>query len=1216
MNYCSDTTITDNTVSHDSYNDYGGICVSHSSNNALTGNTASNNKYGIYLMNGCNNNVLTGNIVSNNSNYGIYLHISNSNNITDNNASNNDFGIYLDDCDYNTLSNNYGSNNSKDGIYLWYSYNNTLTANTALNNRDGIYIYASGDNTLTANNASNNDYYGIYLYSSGNNTLTANTALNNSRYGVYLYKSSNYNTLMNNTAWNNGKYGVYLKSSSCNNIEKNTIVRNTTNDESWSMFVDSDSQNNTFKENTVGSKYPTKISVYDYYESFNIRGVENPPESPKPPEYPTTGQNISNYVEMLNLSANTTLFIDFHYEDKDVKDINEETLKVWKHNGTAWVEGLGNDSWNGTRKLDTENNIVGVEVKEFCIFAPLAGMPVHNINTEEDFNTIQEAIDDDETVDGHTITVDRGYTEAGTKENIFVDKELTIKSTSGDPADTVIEAADEWLEVIEVVENDATIQGFTIKGATHKQGVKVVGGENVDVKNCIIRDNYFGVLLDIFDSEKSTYCTIQDCQFKSNTNGDVYINQSDHNNVFDCTFEDKYGVIIDSGAENCIWDSTFTNNAEAAIHVFNGRNNSIKDNVITSAKIGMLVENTEENEIGGNKIENANECGVKLDNSENNNLLENEVSSTPTGFFLLHSDDNTVEDCRVSGTVSGAIMGIDLQDSKRNTITGCDIYDLSTIGYSATGIRIFSGATHNKIYHSLIYNIDASKSEAIDVGSPLNEFYNVTINGIISRGNSGEGKGIDVWAYANSNIFNNVKISGVSAKNNSFGFYLYNNNNNTIKSCTVTNVSADYNNAHALHLNRSNGNEIANTMLKWINATSNDSAILIEGTDGTNTFDNVTLGAEYPTSFNLTYSGDIEIDEVERAPEDPANGKNISKYVAITNRSKAWADIKMFYNDSELGGVDENSLRMWKHDGGWAEVPPPNGVNTVDNYVYANISEFSVFAPLSGAAPPNITSFAPPSPVSDTENDTRTFNITIDQTVNVSWQINGTEVQTNTSVIEASYTNVSAKVGTWNVSAIATNANGTDMQTWTWNVEAPSECYIATATYGTPLDENIDVLRDFRDTVLMTNPVGDAFVSTYYATSPPIADALRANDGLRTVTRLTLITPLVYLAKFALNGILVVFIVGLAVAPLYLRKDRKKILKSLLVGIGSILVSIATIFSLGFIGYTIPFCAVVGAYMLPFVIPLSVVFTLCIFLNLNIVCHHKLTRIYCAKKSV
>jgi photosystem II stability/assembly factor-like uncharacterized protein/predicted secreted protein len=98
-------------------------------------------------------------------------------------------------------------------------------------------------------------------------------------------------------------------------------------------------------------------------------------------------------------------------------------------------------------------------------------------------------------------------------------------------------------------------------------------------------------------------------------------------------------------------------------------------------------------------------------------------------------------------------------------------------------------------------------------------------------------------------------------------------------------------------------------------------------------------------------------------------------------------------------------------------------------------------ADLSSFAPPEITSFVPPSPISDTENATRIFYITINQPVNVTWQINGTEVQTNASVTAASYTNMSAVNGTWNVSAIVTNANGTDMQTWVWNVSpsAPSK---------------------------------------------------------------------------------------------------------------------------------------------------------------------------------
>ncbi|CAD6494362.1 MAG: hypothetical protein LAKADJCE_00721 [Candidatus Argoarchaeum ethanivorans] len=76
-----------------------------------------------------------------------------------------------------------------------------------------------------------------------------------------------------------------------------------------------------------------------------------------------------------------------------------------------------------------------------------------------------------------------------------------------------------------------------------------------------------------------------------------------------------------------------------------------------------------------------------------------------------------------------------------------------------------------------------------------------------------------------------------------------------------------------------------------------------------------------------------------------------------------------------------------------------------------------------------------------------------------------------------------------------------------------AECFIATAAYGTPLHEDIDVLRDFRDEYLMTNPIGRTFVEIYYTTSPPIADVIKENKGVRTVIREGLVKPLVYISR-------------------------------------------------------------------------------------------------------
>ena len=74
--------------------------------------------------------------------------------------------------------------------------------------------------------------------------------------------------------------------------------------------------------------------------------------------------------------------------------------------------------------------------------------------------------------------------------------------------------------------------------------------------------------------------------------------------------------------------------------------------------------------------------------------------------------------------------------------------------------------------------------------------------------------------------------------------------------------------------------------------------------------------------------------------------------------------------------------------------------------------------------------------VNNAEGESRTFSVSVDQTVDIVWQLNGTEVQTDEDVTEARYTNASAVLGTWNVSAIATNRETSlsDMHTWIWNV--------------------------------------------------------------------------------------------------------------------------------------------------------------------------------------
>ncbi len=123
---------------------------------------------------------------------------------------------------------------------------------------------------------------------------------------------------------------------------------------------------------------------------------------------------------------------------------------------------------------------------------------------------------------------------------------------------------------------------------------------------------------------------------------------------------------------------------------------------------------------------------------------------------------------------------------------------------------------------------------------------------------------------------------------------------------------------------------------------------------------------------------------------------------------------------------------------------------TPQNWSSSSQRTVNISAP---GSPPSITYYQPHNyTVNTIFNNSQTFNVTIDQTANVSWKIGAIEVQNlSTSPGKSEYVNNSAGIGSYTVTATAINANGSSsMQSWNWNVLLPEKPGISglTATRG------------------------------------------------------------------------------------------------------------------------------------------------------------------------